>query len=270
MAPGSGHRGVTAFVVERGDEGFTTGPPMRKMGQRAIVSAELFLDDVRLPADRRLGEEGDGFRGRPAQGGFQPLRHFGETGDAPTASVQTLRYRQSSLIAGAAAARGAGARGARGAAPIPSTTWIRPSAPTPPGREEWRQIVGLVEQPADVGGEHVAVGLGKGIEDTTPNGVGRPPVRQHLSGDLLYLLLPVIVVNLHQLTSTRLPGHVDRNERQILAQHKPRRLIAEPSIVGKSHCGLVRRDASRPASDRLEVVAGDLPDRLDGVQHRRS
>jgi acyl-CoA dehydrogenase len=36
---------------------------MRKMGQRAIVSAELFLDEVRVPADRRLGEEGGGFRG---------------------------------------------------------------------------------------------------------------------------------------------------------------------------------------------------------------
>jgi acyl-CoA dehydrogenase len=63
VAPGSGHRGVTAFVVERGDEGFTTGPPMRKMGQRAIINTELFLDEVRVPADRRLGQEGDGFRG---------------------------------------------------------------------------------------------------------------------------------------------------------------------------------------------------------------
>jgi acyl-CoA dehydrogenase len=63
VAPGSGHRGVTAFVLERGDEGFSWGPPMRKMGQRAIVNTELFLDDVRVPADRRLGEEGEGFRG---------------------------------------------------------------------------------------------------------------------------------------------------------------------------------------------------------------
>jgi acyl-CoA dehydrogenase len=63
VSPGSGHRGVTAFVVERGDEGFTTGPPMRKMGQRAIINTELFLDEVRVPADRRLGQEGDGFRG---------------------------------------------------------------------------------------------------------------------------------------------------------------------------------------------------------------
>jgi acyl-CoA dehydrogenase len=63
VEPGSGHRGVTAFVLDSGDEGFGWGPPMRKMGQRAIVNTELFLDDVRVPADRRLGEEGDGFRG---------------------------------------------------------------------------------------------------------------------------------------------------------------------------------------------------------------
>jgi acyl-CoA dehydrogenase len=63
VSPGSGHRGVTAFVLEHGDEGLGWGPPMRKMGQRAILNTELFLDDVRVPADRRLGEEGDGFRG---------------------------------------------------------------------------------------------------------------------------------------------------------------------------------------------------------------
>jgi acyl-CoA dehydrogenase len=63
VEPGSGYRGVTAFVLEHGDEGLSWGPPMRKMGQRAIINAELFLDDVRVPADRRLGEEGEGFRG---------------------------------------------------------------------------------------------------------------------------------------------------------------------------------------------------------------
>ena len=63
VAPGSGYRGVTAFVLERGDEGFSWGPPMRKMGQRAIINTELFLNDVCVPADRRLGDEGDGFRG---------------------------------------------------------------------------------------------------------------------------------------------------------------------------------------------------------------
>jgi acyl-CoA dehydrogenase len=63
VAPGSGHRGVTAFVLVRDDEGFSWGSPMRKMGQRAIVNTELFLDDVHVPVDRRLGGEGDGFRG---------------------------------------------------------------------------------------------------------------------------------------------------------------------------------------------------------------
>jgi alkylation response protein AidB-like acyl-CoA dehydrogenase len=63
IAPGTGARGVTAFVVERGDGGVTFGPPMKKMGQRAIVNAEMFLEDVELPEDRRLGGEGEGFSG---------------------------------------------------------------------------------------------------------------------------------------------------------------------------------------------------------------
>jgi acyl-CoA dehydrogenase len=63
VAPGSGYRGVTALIVMRDDNGFSCGPPMRKMGQRAIISSELFLDEVRVPTERRLGEEGDGFRG---------------------------------------------------------------------------------------------------------------------------------------------------------------------------------------------------------------
>jgi acyl-CoA dehydrogenase len=63
VAPGSGYRGVTALIVTRDDNGFSCGPPMRKMGQRAITSSELFLDEVRVPTDRRLGEEGAGFRG---------------------------------------------------------------------------------------------------------------------------------------------------------------------------------------------------------------
>jgi acyl-CoA dehydrogenase len=63
VRPGSGHRGITAFVLEDGDEGFACGQPIRKMGQRAIPSTELFFDDVLLADDRRLGEEGTGFRG---------------------------------------------------------------------------------------------------------------------------------------------------------------------------------------------------------------
>jgi acyl-CoA dehydrogenase len=63
VEPGSGYRGITAFVLENADAGLSWGPPMRKMGQRAIVNTELFLDEVRVPATRRLGAEGQGFRG---------------------------------------------------------------------------------------------------------------------------------------------------------------------------------------------------------------
>jgi alkylation response protein AidB-like acyl-CoA dehydrogenase len=63
VAPGTRSKGITAFVVERGDGGVSFGAPMKKMGQRAILNAEMFLDRVRLPEDRRLGEEGRGFHG---------------------------------------------------------------------------------------------------------------------------------------------------------------------------------------------------------------
>ncbi len=63
VAPGTRAKGITAFVLEKGDAGFTIGPPIRKMGQRALVNAELFLEDCFVPEDRRLGEEGQGFHG---------------------------------------------------------------------------------------------------------------------------------------------------------------------------------------------------------------
>jgi acyl-CoA dehydrogenase len=63
VEPGSGHRGITAFLVRDDDAGLRCGPPIRKMGQRAILNAELFLDDVFVAEDRRLGAEGQGFTG---------------------------------------------------------------------------------------------------------------------------------------------------------------------------------------------------------------
>ncbi|GAA5025324.1 acyl-CoA dehydrogenase family protein [Streptomyces siamensis] len=55
--------GVTAFLLRKDTEGVTFGEPMRKMGQRAIVCREMFLDDAHVPAGHRLGGEGEGFRG---------------------------------------------------------------------------------------------------------------------------------------------------------------------------------------------------------------
>jgi len=63
VAPGTRSKGVTAFLLRRDDPGLSFGAPMRKMGQRAIVNAELFLADVRVPEERRLGGEGQGFYG---------------------------------------------------------------------------------------------------------------------------------------------------------------------------------------------------------------
>jgi alkylation response protein AidB-like acyl-CoA dehydrogenase len=63
VAPGTRSRGVTAFLVEKGDPGVSFGAPMRKMGQRAIVNAEVFLEDAEIREDRRLGDEGQGFYG---------------------------------------------------------------------------------------------------------------------------------------------------------------------------------------------------------------
>src|SRR6185369_284631 len=46
---------IQSFIVERGTPGLTTGPPMKKMGMRGSPTRELFLDDVRVPADQLLG-----------------------------------------------------------------------------------------------------------------------------------------------------------------------------------------------------------------------
>ncbi|MCX2185784.1 acyl-CoA dehydrogenase family protein [Streptomyces sp. SKN60] len=57
-----GPRGITAFVVERDDAGLSFGPNEKKMGWNAQPTRQVILDGVRIPADRRIGGEGDGFR----------------------------------------------------------------------------------------------------------------------------------------------------------------------------------------------------------------
>jgi acyl-CoA dehydrogenase len=63
VAPGTRARGITSFVVERGDEGFTLGPKLPKLGSRCYPTAELFFADCFVPEDRRIGDEGQGFYG---------------------------------------------------------------------------------------------------------------------------------------------------------------------------------------------------------------
>jgi alkylation response protein AidB-like acyl-CoA dehydrogenase len=59
--PDAGHRGISLLVVERDMPGFTRGPKLDKVGQRSRDTAELFFDNVRVPASNRLGEENRGF-----------------------------------------------------------------------------------------------------------------------------------------------------------------------------------------------------------------
>ena len=57
-----GAKGMSAFIVEKGMEGFTYGKEEVKMGIRASVQRELVFQNVRIPAENLLGKEGDGFK----------------------------------------------------------------------------------------------------------------------------------------------------------------------------------------------------------------
>jgi acyl-CoA dehydrogenase len=59
--PDGGHRGMSAFLVERDSAGLTVGKPLGKMGQRAAPAAEVFFANVEVPASALIGEEGEGF-----------------------------------------------------------------------------------------------------------------------------------------------------------------------------------------------------------------
>jgi alkylation response protein AidB-like acyl-CoA dehydrogenase len=63
VAPGTRSKGITSFVIERGDPGFALGDKLPKLGSRAYPTAELFFTDCRIPLDRRIGDEGRGFAG---------------------------------------------------------------------------------------------------------------------------------------------------------------------------------------------------------------
>ena len=60
-SPGEGARGISAFVVEKGTEGFTPGKKENKLGMRASDTSELIFENCRVPDSHRLGPEGEGF-----------------------------------------------------------------------------------------------------------------------------------------------------------------------------------------------------------------
>ncbi|HEX6303121.1 MAG TPA: acyl-CoA dehydrogenase family protein [Anaerolineales bacterium] len=57
-----GHRGITAFIVEKDRQGLLPGKKEKKMGIRASHTATLALEDLRVPVENRLGAEGEGFK----------------------------------------------------------------------------------------------------------------------------------------------------------------------------------------------------------------
>ncbi|MFK4149579.1 acyl-CoA dehydrogenase [Streptomyces sp. NPDC004065] len=59
--PDKRSKGISAFVVEKSDPGVSFGAPEKKLGIKGSPTREVYLDDVRIPADRMIGAEGTGF-----------------------------------------------------------------------------------------------------------------------------------------------------------------------------------------------------------------
>jgi len=57
----AGANGISAFVVEKSDEGFTFGAPEKKLGIKGSPTCEVYLDSVRIPEARLIGDQGTGF-----------------------------------------------------------------------------------------------------------------------------------------------------------------------------------------------------------------
>ena len=60
--PNIGTKGISAFIVEKGWEGFEFGDHYDKMGIRSSATAELIFNDVKVPEENLLGKEGEGFK----------------------------------------------------------------------------------------------------------------------------------------------------------------------------------------------------------------
>ena len=65
--PGAGAHGISLLVVERGMDGFSRGRKLDKIGLQAQDTAELFFDDLRVPAANLLGREGQDRSGPPGR-----------------------------------------------------------------------------------------------------------------------------------------------------------------------------------------------------------
>ncbi len=60
--PEQGTRGISAFIIEKGNPGFQVGRDEKKMGLKGSVTSQLFFADCRIPAENLLGRENEGFK----------------------------------------------------------------------------------------------------------------------------------------------------------------------------------------------------------------
>ncbi len=57
-----GTKGITAMIVEKGTPGLSFGEPLQKLGIRASQTSEIYFENVRVPVENRVGQEGEGFK----------------------------------------------------------------------------------------------------------------------------------------------------------------------------------------------------------------
>ncbi|QRG67423.1 acyl-CoA dehydrogenase [Brevibacillus choshinensis] len=111
--PERGHKGITAFIVEKGMDGFTMGKKEKKLGIRSSPTLAVNFEDVRVPVENMLGQEGEGFKiammtldgGRNgiaaqalgiAQGAYEHARNYAKERSQfgkPIASLQAIQFK---------------------------------------------------------------------------------------------------------------------------------------------------------------------------------
>lgn len=119
------HKGITAFIVEKGMEGFTMGKKEKKLGIRSSPTLAVNFEDVCVPLENRLGEEGQGFKiammtldgGRNgiaaqalgiAQGAFDHARDYAKERNQfgkPIAALQAIQFKLADMATKIEAAR---------------------------------------------------------------------------------------------------------------------------------------------------------------------
>ena len=123
--PGIGTKGISAFIVEKGWDGFTFGDHYDKMGIRSSATAQLLFNNVKVPKENLLGKEGDGFKiamstldgGRIgiaaqalgiAQGAYEAAVEYAkerEQFNAPIAQLQAIQFKVAEMATKLRAAR---------------------------------------------------------------------------------------------------------------------------------------------------------------------